>query len=193
MSLPSLEEARRAVAVRLSPNERAHSEGVALTAEEMASRWGADPRRALIAGMLHDWDKETAPAELLLEARRFGIEVTETDAREPYLLHAPVSARHVDEAFPGIEREVLTAIAKHTLGARDMSPMDMVVYLADTLEPGRDHEGVEELRQAAARLPLAEAFRMTYTRSVRNLVDQRRVIHPTTVAVWNSLVAETSA
>ena len=38
----------------------------------------------------------------------------------------------------GEDPEVLSAIAKHTLGDEAMSPLDCIVYLADALEPGRD-------------------------------------------------------
>jgi len=36
---------------------------------------------------------------------------------------------------------------------------------------------------------LAELFALGYQHSVAHLVQTRRLIHPDTVAVWNSLVA----
>ena len=39
--------------------------------------------------------------------------------------------------------EILEAIRLHSTGAPDMTELDMVVYLADLIEPGRDFDGVE--------------------------------------------------
>ena len=47
----------------------------------------------------------------------------------------------------GIEdEEVLDAIRYHTSGRAGMTPLGMLVYLADLLEEGRDFDGIEELR-----------------------------------------------
>ena len=70
-----------------------------------------------------------------------------------------------------------------------MSDLDMVVYLADMIEPDRGFPGVDDLREAVGTVPLPDLFALGYQHSVSHLVSARRRIHPATVAVWNTLVA----
>jgi predicted HD superfamily hydrolase involved in NAD metabolism len=163
---------------------------VAETAARIATAYGVDVAQARLAGLLHDWSKETPAADLVSSARRCNIPVTETDLSVPYLLHAPVGAVEVREAVSGIDETVLRAIAAHTCGAPEMSNLDMVVYIADAIEPGRTHDGVKALRGAIGSVPLRELFARTYTASFRHLIDKRRCVHPVTTKVWNALVAE---
>jgi HD superfamily phosphohydrolase YqeK len=114
--------------------------------------------------------------------------VSPTDHAVPYLLHARTGAAGIAEAFPGLAPEVTQAVSRHTVGARNMTALDEVVYLADMMEPSRDFPGVEELRAAAGTATLPELFALGYQLSVMHLVRRRRRIHPETVDVWNSLV-----
>jgi predicted HD superfamily hydrolase involved in NAD metabolism len=50
----------------------------------------------------------------------------------------------------GVEDEdVLNAVRYHTTGRAGMSRLEMIVFLADTLEPGRTYEEADELRALA--------------------------------------------
>jgi predicted HD superfamily hydrolase involved in NAD metabolism len=185
-------EAFAALRGRVSAETLAHSERVAETAAQVATSYGVDPTTARVAGLLHDWCKECDGAGLVAAARRRNLPVTDADLRVPYLLHASVGAAEVREALPGVGADVLDAIAAHTCGAPVMTDLAMVVYIADAIEPGRTHDGVQALRSAVGPVPLHELFARTYTVSFRHLVDARRCIHPVTTAVWNALVAGTS-
>ena len=46
----------------------------------------------------------------------------------------------------------LEAIRLHSTGAPDMTELDMVVYLADLIEPGRDFDGVENCVRFALKI-----------------------------------------
>jgi predicted HD superfamily hydrolase involved in NAD metabolism len=78
-----------------------------------------------------------AAARLLEECAARGVPVGPFEREHPIVLHAPLGAAIAREEFGVRDREVLSAIEKHTLGAPEMSPLDCVVYLADSLEPGR--------------------------------------------------------
>ena len=69
------------------------------------------------------------------EAR--GLPIDAAERAHPMLLHARLGAAIAREQFGVDDAEVLSAIEKHTTGAGEMSPLDCVVYLADSLEPGR--------------------------------------------------------
>ncbi len=115
----------------------AHSARVARCAEILAVRYGADPGKARVAGLLHDIARLYTPERLLAECAARGLAIHEAERAAPVLLHARLGAALARERFAVTDPEVLSAIEKHTLGDADMSPLDCALYLADGLEPGR--------------------------------------------------------
>ncbi|MBV8727774.1 MAG: bis(5'-nucleosyl)-tetraphosphatase (symmetrical) YqeK, partial [Candidatus Eremiobacteraeota bacterium] len=102
----------------------AHSLRVARFAERLAYRHGQSPRRARVAGMLHDLARLYSEDRLLEECARRSMTVDEYERKHPLVLHARVSAALASEMF-GIEDPViLSAIRKHTLGDAEMSALD---------------------------------------------------------------------
>lgn len=183
------ERALQALQSRLGPAAFEHCIRVAATAQALAAVYGVSEEDALLAGLLHDWDRELSDAELVARAGDLGVDSSEADARSPYLLHARTGAAELTSVLPGLQPRILAAIERHTVGAPDMSDLDMVVWLADMLEPARSFDGVDDLRELVGTVPLGELFARGYQHSVEHLVSSRKAIHPDTVSVWNALVA----
>jgi len=183
------ESAAAALRERLGKDALAHSERVADTAQGLAAVYGVDALSARLAGLLHDWDREATQDELLDSARVEGLSLAPAEEVQPRLLHARTAAASLAREFPGLPAEVVSAVARHTVGQAGMSDLDMIVYLADMLEPARDFEGADDLREAVGTLTLDELFARAYQHSLMHLVHARKVIHPDTVAVWNAHVA----
>jgi predicted HD superfamily hydrolase involved in NAD metabolism len=186
---PGYDEARAELEQRMSAEALDHAERVAEAAAEIAERYGIDMGQARLAGLLHDWHRETPAEDLLERAASLGIPITDVDRSVPYLLHGPVAAADLAVRFPQMDEAVLDAIAAHTYGAETMAPLSMVVYIADVVEPGRDHVGVGELRSVVGSVSLEELFARAYEASMRYLIGRRRRIHPATVATWNRYCA----
>ncbi len=159
------------------------------TAAELAERFGVDVERARLAGLLHDYARAVPRGELIDRAKAYGIEVGDVERQFPYLLHAELGARLAQEELGLDDEAVVDAIRYHTVGRVGMSDLEKIVYLADMIEPARDFEGVEDIREAARR-DLDEAFRLGYRLSLEHLVRAGKLIHPDTVEVWNWLHAK---
>lgn len=187
---PTYDAALAAVSSRLAPRHLEHSVRTAETAADLASRYGADVDDARLAGVLHDWSRDSSAEELLSAAARAGLTVTEADRMSPYLLHGPVAVSELREVMPDLSPDVLAAVGSHTFGAAEMSDLERILYVADMIEPARDFAGVDELREAAREEGLDELFRRAYRHTVMHLVECSRPIHPRTVEVWNAAVAE---
>ena len=187
---PSYAELHMRLASRLGERALTHCEAVADTAAELADVYGVDPQTARTAGLLHDWAREMTADELLSAAETHEMEATAADMAVPYLLHARAGAMEVRAAFPDLPDEIVRAIELHTMGSPEMSDLDKVVYVADMIEPSRSFSGVEKLRDAVGEVSLDELFVRAYARSMIHLIKKRRRIHPETVEVWNTLVAE---
>lgn len=173
----------------LKPEHYEHSLRTAETAKQMAHAYGVDEDKAYLAGLLHDYTKSFAPAKLISEAERLGIEINSAERLVPYLLHAKVGARLVESDLKITDKELLSAIEKHTFGATSMTRLDKIVYVADIIEPGRSYAGLDALRQIAFD-GLDEVFKAAYMNVVEHLVKAKKVMHPVTVEVWNKLVSE---
>ena len=78
----------------------------------------------------------------------------------------------------GIDNEaVLEAIRCHTVGKAGMSKLDKIVYIADMIEPMRDFDGVEELRELAYK-DLDKAMLAALKDSIDFNLKKQSVIHP---------------
>ena len=187
---PEFFEARkRDLAGRVGKRRFAHSEGVSDTAAHLAEVYGADVAKARLAGILHDWDKGYGNEEVTGRARELAVEV------DPYVLdtmpkvlHGLTAAAALSRAYPQIPDDVIRAIAHHTEGAVDMTDLDMVVYIADAIEPHRDFAGVQQIRDAVGKVCLEHLFLMTMGEVLDSLVRRRDRIHPGSVNVWNHYV-----
>ncbi len=163
---------------RLSPHRFLHSLGVRDEAAALAAQHGSSPGKARIAGLLHDCAKHLSDAELLSFADEAGADAEEK--ANPRLLHAPVGALFARTRYGVRDPEVLRAIRRHTVGGPGMTPLDMIVYVADYIEPNREpFPGVEEAR-ACARTDIRRAV-VECARQTCDYTDRRgRCPHPAT-------------
>ena len=119
----------------------AHSVRVARCAEVLARRHGADPRKARLAGLLHDLARLYSPRTPARRVRGAGLRHQRRRARHPMLLHARLGAALAREQFGVEDAEVLSAIEKHTTGGR----RDVARWIASSISPIRSNR--------SARLP----------------------------------------
>lgn len=135
---------------RLSPHRYEHTLGVEYTCCALAMCYGADLSQARMAGLLHDCAKHFSKAELLRECIKYGLPVTSYEREVPELLHAKVGS-HLAKIQYGIhDEEILNAIDCHTTGKPGMTLLEKILYIADYMEPNRNHApNLTEIRALA--------------------------------------------
>jgi predicted HD superfamily hydrolase involved in NAD metabolism len=158
-----------------------HSLRVARCADTLAQRHGLDARKARVAGLLHDLARLYAPGRLLAECEARGFTIEAFERRHPVLLHARLGAAIARERFGVDDSDVLSAIEKHTTAAGEMSPLDCVVYLADSLEPGRNFNERAALWELA-QCDVSAAMRATLTLTLRRHARKGVAPAPPTLA-----------
>lgn len=159
----------------------AHSVRVARCAELLARRHGVETRKARLAGMLHDLARLYSAPRLIEESEAFGFEIDPFERAHPMLLHARLGAAIARKQFGVEDAEVLSAIEKHTTGSAEMSPLDCIVYLADSLEPGRNFSERAALWQLAMR-DLAAAMREVLSLTFRHQARKGKLPAPAALA-----------
>ena len=166
-------ELEAAVRARLSPERFAHSRRVAELARRIAEAGGLDPKKAYLAGLLHDVAKEL-PEEALL---RLALPEHEVERAHPLVLHGR-AGRVLAERLGVKDEEVLEAIEGHVVGVDPDFGLGMAVYVADVAEPGR---GVNaDLAERALAGDLAGAYREAVLRKVAYLEGRGIPVHPRT-------------
>ncbi len=158
-----------------------HSVRVARHAGTLARIHGVDVHKARVAGLLHDLARLFTPARLLSECEMRGIPIEPFERAHPMLLHARLGAAIARERFGIEDDEILSAMAKHTTAAGRMSPLDCVVYLADSLEPARTFPERRELWELARR-DLRAAMRETLLTAFRHHARKGKVPAPAMLA-----------
>lgn len=186
IDLARIEEALRG---RLDGERLRHTRGVVDAAVAMARRWGADPEKARLAALLHDYAKGLPPERLLELGRRFGVIADPAEEAFPDLLHAPVGAELVREEGLAGDPEVLAAIRWHTTGTPGMGLLEKVIWLADMIEPGREFPGVESIRRLAER-DLDGALLAGLDHTIAYVLRTGRLLHLGSVRTRNWLLAE---
>lgn len=151
----------------------------------LANHHQLDAGKAAQAGLMHDLAKFFPPDRLLQMARADRLPLTPVDEADPRLLHAAVGAIVARDEFGICDEAVLNAIRNHTLGSPGMDSLSCVVFLADSLEPGRGNTSeLAELRRLSTE-NLLQAMWRTCDYSLKQLLIARRLIHPRTVQTRN--------
>ncbi|AFY85932.1 MAG: hypothetical protein CLLPBCKN_002535 [Chroococcidiopsis cubana SAG 39.79] len=154
-------------------------------AVELAEHHRQNVEKAAMSGLMHDLAKYFKPAKLLEMARVEGLEIDPVMELHPHLLHADVSAIVARDTFGVQDEEVLQAIANHTLGRPEMTELSCIVFLADSIEPGRgDTPELQALRQMSYQ-NLSQAVWRTCDYSLKFLIETHCLIHPRTIATRN--------
>jgi len=185
----TVDEMRRELQRRLKKSRFAHSIGVADTAVKLAKKFGADVDKAYIAGLLHDCAREFENNELIGQAESRGIEIGEVEAAIPLLLHAQIGAKMIGEVYGVADAEISQAIYRHTVGAKNMSDLDKIIYFADMIEPNRNYPSVEKLRDLAEKSSnLDEIILTALNESIAFVLQKGSLLHPDTIAARNFLL-----
>ncbi|MBR5231306.1 MAG: bis(5'-nucleosyl)-tetraphosphatase (symmetrical) YqeK [Clostridia bacterium] len=129
----------------------AHTLGVRQEAVRLAYLHGGRMQAAAVAAMLHDIAKPLPLEEMQALANRYALALPRDMMEDGNLLHGPVAAAIARYELGVEDEEILSAIACHTTGKCGMTVLEMAVFLADAIEPGRrDYPGLEEMRKLSS-------------------------------------------
>ncbi len=202
----TLEFAESWVQERVSKKRFDHISGVVIVGREISLGMGVDPFPVELACWLHDSCKEIKAKELIEIATTNGMVLTPDEEEYGQILHGPVAALLVSQELRITNKEVLNAIAEHTLGGINMSTTSKIVYLADKLEDSRPDEMTEPIFRALNAIPfkgtpnawhdysntteedLDAAIVVTIGLVARNLLKKGKPVQPKAMMVRNHLL-----
>ena len=162
-----------------------HTLGVMYTAAALAMCYGADLEQAQVAGLLHDCAKCIPNDKKLKLCKQHNIQVSETEAAAPYLLHAPLGAYIAKAKYDIEDPEILSAITWHTTGKPEMTLLEKIIFISDYIEPMRTKaEHRPQIRQMAFH-DLDMAVYMTLHDTILYLEKEKARLDNQSVVAYN--------
>lgn len=176
--------------VRAQMNEKRyiHTLGVAASARTLAQKYGADPDKAELAGIVHDYCKCWPTSRMHDYLLRYNVS-EEIIHGEKELWHAFVGAIVIQDECRITDPDILQAVRYHTTGRVNMSLLEKVVCVADYIEPNRNYPGIDQVRMLAEQ-NLDQALAYGLGSTIQFLIEQKKQIHPLTLLAYNDLVAK---
>lgn len=176
---------------RLTEKRFFHSLSVAKEAYRLAEKYGADTKKAFLAGLLHDICKDDEPNLQLQLLNEFGIILDTVEKSARKLWHARAGAVYLKEKLCLTDDEIISAVRYHTTARAGMSLLEKILYLADFTSEDRDYSGVEDMRRAVE-VSLEHAMREALIFTVVDLSEKRMPIHTDTLDAYREVVRVSS-
>lgn len=164
-----------------------HSLRVAETAVKLADNYGLDPKKAYLAGLIHDCAKYNEEAYIKKYNIAFSIYPV-SSIKDP-VLHSFLGAEVAKKVYNIYDRDVLKAIEYHTTGRPDMSDLEKIIFIADAIEPARDFEGIDKIRKLAFE-NLNKAMLNLLDSNIIFLIGKKALINPLSFEARNYLIEE---
>ncbi len=164
-----------------------HSLCVAKEAKRLAQKYGADPEKAYLAGLLHDITKNEPRDFHLNYFKEFDIILTDVENKSDRLWHAISGALFVKNELKLLDEELVLAIRYHTTAKSDMTKLEKIIFVADFTAEDRSYKDVCVMRELADKsLEEAMIYALSYT--INKLVENKQQVHPDAVSAYNYLL-----
>lgn len=147
---------------------------------------GLDVEQLTLAALCHDLAKHLTGEEQLRLAAEAELLLDPVEVAEPWILHQKTSAWLAQRDFGIDDADLLHAVSHHTTAGPEMSTLDKLLYVADTVEPLRDFPGAGALR-ALVESDLEAGYVAVLAHTLRYVLDRGLPIHPLSVAAWNAV------
>ena len=173
---------------RLDEKRYNHSLCVADEAVRLAQKIGVDLGGGCIIKKLHDITKNAPSEEHLQIFSQFGIILNDIEKAAHKLWHAMSGAAYIEHILGLSDPEILDAVRFHTTAKPNMSPLCLVLYLADFTSRDRDYPDVDVMRRLVDK-SFSEALIYALQYTIKDLADQKKAIHFDTLAAFNEAVS----
>lgn len=177
---------------RMGERRYIHSVNVSKAAVKLAKIYGADAKKAELAGILHDSCKEIDKKLMLQIISNGGIILDDTQKHSSKLWHAIAGSVYVRDTLGINDDDIINSIRYHTSGRANMSILEKIIFTADFISDERDYDGVEIMREKAYRdIDEAMLFGLEFT--ISNLAQHNRLIHRDAVDCYNEILIKRKA
>ncbi len=162
-----------------------HSIGVAQTSYLLAVKNGENAKKAYFTGLVHDIAKKLSYEEQLSYAKDIKLDKYEKQVKK--MLHAPAGAGLLGKKYKIKDKKILNAVRLHTKGSPDMTLFEKIIFAADCIEPVREYDGVDFLREKTFS-DIDEGIFEACDETLKLLVKRKEEIAPCLIELRNSFL-----
>lgn len=165
-----------------------HSERVVTQALKLAKCYNIDQKSVQLAAILHDCAKDL-PQESLCKIIKTNDLPDDLLDYHHELWHGPVGSVLVAQDLGITDIDIQQAVRYHTTGRPQMSVLELIIYVADYIEPARSFNGVDEVRKIA-QTDLVHAAWLATRNTMQFLLQTKAQIYPDTNSLYNDLTKQ---
>jgi len=149
-----------------------HILSVAEHAKNLAIIYNENADNAELAGLLHDLTREW-PFDTVIEFMQHRlIGINDDERNHPILLHGKVASIVAKEKFNIDNQDILNSVSNHTLGSKNMSQLEMIIFISDTLTSLKNiDKNKYQLVLDTASKSLINATNLVYDLTYKHLVE----------------------
>ena len=174
------------VKANLTKERYEHTLRVIETAKELAVIHDVDVKKVELASALHDYAKCEDESYLKQYIIDNNLDLDLLNYNQE-LWHSHVGGHFAQYKLNINDESTLNAIKYHTTGRADMDNIELVVFIADFIEPARKIPGIEEIRDKAKE-NLHEAALLIFKASIPYLISLGAIVYPGTLEAYNYLI-----
>lgn len=165
-----------------------HTLGVVGVAKELARIYNINIEETAMAALLHDCAKYYTTEDKINLCKEDNIDINEVELNNPELLHAKAGAVLAKKKYKVNSQDIYQAIFYHTTGKADMTMMEKIIFVADYIEPGRNHSDKLPLYRELVKTDIDKTVGLILDETVKYL-DMRennkiKAVDPTTKAAY---------
>lgn len=164
-----------------------HSVNVSKEAVRLAKKYGADPEKAAVAGILHDIAKEFSPEKQLQIIADGDIILSEVEKSSPKLWHSIAGSVYIQTELGITDVDIINAIRYHTSARAGMSLLEKVIFLADFTSEERDYPDIDVIREKAE-ISLEEGMLYGIRFTLKHLLRKAALISPDAIGAYNEII-----
>lgn len=161
-----------------------HSLNVMKISKKLAEIYGADVNKARLAGILHDCGKNYKGDKAREFVKKIGYCPDKVEWDHTRLLHGIIGENIARTVYNIDDEDILSAIHWHTTGRAGMTILEKIIYVADYIEPLRNFEGIETLRDAAYE-NIDRCVVLCADSTIRYILEKNFLLHGKTVETRN--------
>ena len=181
-----IEDIRKYTMAAVNESRYEHSVRTAELCARLCKKEGIDEKRGYLCGIAHDMCKKMDDRLLISFASKDGSPISDIEREKPSLLHGRAAAVKIKQDFGVDDPEITEAIANHTFGGNNLCALAKILYVADKVEPGREHV-TEEYIERLMKLSLDEMVYTVLQENLDYLAKKGKKVHPVTLSFMKEL------
>ena len=201
-----LSHMRKWLKLNLNPERFKHCKETMRLALDLAAKHGIDAEKAATAALLHDAARDFGEKKLKVWASKNKEKIPFFQSimkNEPLLFHSHMSADMARNKFFVKDKDILSAIRYHTVGAAQMSVLGKIIYISDMA--GKDRDAIfpsavskkSNARAYAAAirkkafLNIDKAFFFALKCKMEYMIKEKKWMHPRSYIIYQTLFKKT--